>query len=301
MKMALRSWLRSLTNTVVRAILDRVPDDVRHDIFLYEFSVWLREDPKTAFEMILEKSASSPIPVAQYDRLVIRGCERLNAASISDACVAAFEVASGGKVHYSQEGEDIILLRLFEGRRDGFYVDVGAHHPTRFSNTYALYRMGWRGINIDATPGSMQSFSELRPQDINLEFAISDRRGPLSMNVFGEGALNTFDPVLAGSYSAAGYKLRESVSMPTHSLVDVLDRCLPKGQHIDLLTVDVEGEDMGVLRSNDWKKYCPDIVVVETLDTSLACVDSHPAVVFLAERGFSPLSRLYNSVILKKH
>ena len=63
---------------------------------------------------------------------------------------------------WSQEGEDMILLRFFEYRRDGFYVDVGAHHPRRFSNTCALYRRGWHGINIDATPGAMQAFRRER-------------------------------------------------------------------------------------------------------------------------------------------
>ena len=34
---------------------------------------------------------------------------------------------------YSQEGEDMILPRIFAGKGHGFYVDVGAHHPCRFS------------------------------------------------------------------------------------------------------------------------------------------------------------------------
>ncbi len=37
---------------------------------------------------------------------------------------------------YSQEGEDLILRRIFNDRASGFYVDVGAHHPRRFSNTF---------------------------------------------------------------------------------------------------------------------------------------------------------------------
>ena len=53
---------------------------------------------------------------------------------------------------YSQEGEDILLSRIFRNQKKGFYVDIGAHHPTRFSNTYYFYKLGWRGINIDAIP-----------------------------------------------------------------------------------------------------------------------------------------------------
>jgi hypothetical protein len=59
---------------------------------------------------------------------------------------------------YSQEGEDMVLYRTFETVKEGFYVDVGAHHPDRFSNTYKFYKQGWRGINIDAMPGGMDPF-----------------------------------------------------------------------------------------------------------------------------------------------
>ena len=73
---------------------------------------------------------------------------------------------------YSLEGEDMILRRVFEWKMDGFYVDVGAHHPMRYSNTYFFYKRGWSGLNIDATPGSMRLFRKWRPRDINVELAI---------------------------------------------------------------------------------------------------------------------------------
>ena len=66
------------------------------------------------------------------------------------------------RLYYSQEGEDILLARFFFGKSQGFYVDIGAHHPQRLSNTYHFYLQGWRGINIDAMPGSMSSFETLR-------------------------------------------------------------------------------------------------------------------------------------------
>ena len=41
---------------------------------------------------------------------------------------------------YSQEGEDMVLQRIFAQKEYGFYIDVGAHHPKRFSNTYLFYK-----------------------------------------------------------------------------------------------------------------------------------------------------------------
>jgi len=80
------------------------------------------------------------------------------------------------RISYSQEGEDLILERFFEGMNTGFYVDVGAFHPKRFSNTYIFYKKGWHGINIDARPGSMKLFNFVRPRDINLEIPISNEK-----------------------------------------------------------------------------------------------------------------------------
>src|SRR5689334_5444047 len=75
---------------------------------------------------------------------------------------------------FAQEGEDLVRASFFEGRRNGFFVDVGAHHPKRFSNTYHFYLFRERrGINIDATPGSMTAFRRARPEDINIEAAVS--------------------------------------------------------------------------------------------------------------------------------
>ena len=73
---------------------------------------------------------------------------------------------------YSQNGEDRILHRIFENQKSGFYVDIGAHHPFRFSNTFLFYKMGWKGINVDAMPKSMEIFKRFRPRDINLELAV---------------------------------------------------------------------------------------------------------------------------------
>lgn len=73
---------------------------------------------------------------------------------------------------YSQEGEDMVLRKIFKNQKKGFYVDIGAHHPKRFSNTHLLYKKGWKGINIDVTPGSIKLFNQLRPRDTNLELGV---------------------------------------------------------------------------------------------------------------------------------
>ncbi len=91
--------------------------------------------------------------------------------------------------YYSQEREDIILQRIFFGKSRGFYVDVGAHHPRHFSNTYAFYRCGWSGINIEPNRGMIKLFRKERNRGINLQLGIDSRENVLKYHLFNDPAV----------------------------------------------------------------------------------------------------------------
>ena len=81
---------------------------------------------------------------------------------------------------YSMDGEDI-AVEVFNKKKDkGFYVDIGAHHPIQRNNTNLLFQKGWEGINIDVNEFSIDLFNFLRPNDLNLLTAISDKEGEIS-------------------------------------------------------------------------------------------------------------------------
>jgi FkbM family methyltransferase len=205
------------------------------------------------------------------------------------------------KLSYSQEGEDMILSRIFENKKNGFYVDIGAHHPKRFSNTMHFYNLGWRGINIDAMPGSMEAFRLLRPLDINLEIAVSDREEKLVFYIFNEPALNTFSETLANDYnSSENYTLISNVSLQTRTLASILDQYLPENQTIDFLSVDTEGSDLKVLKSNNWDKYIPQVVLVEVLGNTLEDIYSNEIANYLLSLNYKLCAKTYNTFILIK-
>jgi FkbM family methyltransferase len=199
---------------------------------------------------------------------------------------------------YSQEGEDIALDRLLEGRRNGFYVDVGCHHPFRFSNSYYFYSRGWRGICVDALPGTQRLFRRWRRRDIVVESGIASQRGELTYYMFDEPALNTFDAALAQErLECTRYKLIRSVQVPTDTLAAILAAHCPVDQQIDFLSVDVEGLDLQVLESNDWDHYRPRTVIAECLDSALVQIGADPVARYLTERGYAPYAKTGNSVI----
>jgi len=201
---------------------------------------------------------------------------------------------------YAQAGEDLFLARLFAGQAEGVYVDVGAYHPRRLSNTQLLYERGWRGLNVDATPGSMALFDALRPGDVNLELAISDVPGPVVLHSWGLHAENTAAPDQArAAVEALGPPL-ETLELPTRTLTAVLDGSPFRDAAIDLLDVDVEGSDLGVLRSLDWTRYRPRVVLVEVFADDLDAVVASEIHRFLDACGYRRIAWLPPTVILER-
>ncbi len=207
-----------------------------------------------------------------------------------------------GKTHYSQEGEDLLLMRFLGQKKQGFYVEVGCHHPHRFSNTYAFYRRGWSGICLDPRPGVKHEFSRWRPRDLVLEVGVSKRASELTYFMFNEPAINTFSRELAIERAGKNnWRIIEERKIPTLSLREILNQNLPSGAtDIDFFSVDVEGLDLEVLESNDWQRYVPRFVVTECLNISLLDLQNDPVFKFLSAQGYIPLAKMANSVIFEK-
>lgn len=203
---------------------------------------------------------------------------------------------------YSQEGEDLVLRRLLgDEKKTGFYVDIGAHHPERFSNTAYYSKKGWTGINVDADPELIEVFKRERPRDINLAFGVGQHIGVLDLYVFNEKALNTFDKKIALERSKIqGYRILTLKRIKVLPLKKIIKRHLPKGQKIDFMSVDVEGKDLDVLKSNDWSVCRPRIVITECLKVdSLLEIREDPVVRYMSKHGYVPIAKTLYSIFFK--
>ncbi len=196
---------------------------------------------------------------------------------------------------YSQEGEDRLLLRFFEWSCSGVYVDIGAHHPYRYSNTQLFYERGWSGINIDSMPGSMEYFDATRPRDTNLEVGISRQSGSAEYFMFDDPAYNGFDRELAELRAGNGFKLREVRSMAVRPLREVLSDCIAPEAPIDFMSIDVEGHELEVLQSNDWSVFRPRMLVIELADVAMDQLEDNACTQFLRTMGYRPWGKTFHS------
>lgn len=189
-----------------------------------------------------------------------------------------------GNHHYSQFGEDCVLLHWFTRQKQArFFVDVGCYHPTKGSNTYALYRRGWRGINIDLDADKISAFHLRRPGDISLVAAVSDRVE--TQDVFSDkwySTRATLDPSIG---QGPGFDRHAQVE--TITLTAMIDATRYQGRKIDLLSVDVEGFDLRVLQGLDFARYAPAVVLVESLLTKLEDILASDLHRFMTGHGYA--------------
>lgn len=193
---------------------------------------------------------------------------------------------------WSQEGEDLILARYFN-KSNGVFVDIGAHHPYRYSNTFRFYKRGWRGLNIDPLPGTKGLFDKERPEDITLEIAISNTTGYMDYYMFELPELNTFSKSQADSYNQK-WEMKEIRNVKVTKLKDVFED-LKFTTEIDFMTVDVEGHEMEVLQSNDWEIFRPEVLLIENLDCRDPLINE-----YLTDLGYRHFANTINTQFFKR-
>ena len=160
--------------------------------------------------------------------------------------------------YYSQFGEDAVLSEIFARKKKrGTYVDIGCYHPRKHSNTYLFYKRGWSGILVDVEKAKIIACRILRPRDKSLLKAVSDKNGQSTIY-----APKKFSVLTSLSPVNPDYKAIGQIECVT--LTNILDEHL-EDRPIDLLSIDVEGHDLQVLKGLDFSKYQPEVIVIENL------------------------------------
>lgn len=154
-----------------------------------------------------------------------------------------------------------MLARVFAGQRSGFYIDVGAWHPTYDSVTRHFYDSDWSGINLEPIPQQHALFLRDRPRDTNLRVAAADTTEQRTFYDFSPaGGISTFDAATAARMRERGFACRE-YAVEVTTLAEICRTQAVK--EVDFLKIDVEGAERQVLLGADWARVRPRVVVVE--------------------------------------
>ena len=202
------------------------------------------------------------------------------------------------KISYSQTGEDLIL-DFFLNKEGGGYVDIGCNDPVFLNNTYFFYKKGWKGINVDANPKYIEKFKIMRKRDINISALIGiSNNKTKEFYIFEPETLSTSSEKQKKLYLKAGYKLKEVITIPCISLFSLFKQKL-LNTYIDFLSVDVEGNELNVLKSNDWKLYRPKFIIVEVTQHRPVIKNTKPFDKFFKKNNYTKFSEtLINAIYI---
>ena len=192
---------------------------------------------------------------------------------------------------YSQNREDIFINKFFKKKIKGFYVDVGAYHPTKFSNTQLLYNKGWNGINIDMNPVSIDCFKIVRKRDKNILAAVSNKK--IKSKVFINSYFlptNSLDKKHFQKWNK-DYKKDKFFKIKTKKFNDLVNN------KIDFLNIDLEGYDYKVLKTINLKKYEPSLVCIEILKKK----DESKFNRYFKKFKYKYIKKIMHSYFYKKH
>ena len=165
------------------------------------------------------------------------------------------------KKTYSTFGEDLIIEKYFEKKKKGFYVDIGCYHPLEGNNTYLLFKKGWNGINVDVNSLSVDLFNKARVNDYNVNLAVSNQKKRLKIYYRKKiNMLNTTSKKLAKIHFRNGF---EEKIIGASSLNSIINNSKFKKNKIDFLNIDVEGSELDVLKSLNFKRFKPKLICVE--------------------------------------
>lgn len=179
------------------------------------------------------------------------------------------EVGIHYRKSYAQCGEDMIVRFVFDALKVDRprFLDLGAHHPTYLSNTYALYAEGSRGVNVDASPAAIAAFRRKRPDDVNLNVGVGTEPGELDFYEMSVPTLSTFSETQARRYEAeGGARIVGTRKVPVRTFHDLVREHFPVTP--DFVSLDVEGLDVAILRSIDFAACRPTVFCIETLTYS---------------------------------
>ena len=206
---------------------------------------------------------------------------------------------------YSATGEDVIVYSLFKSlAKDKInYLDLGTSSPIFGSNTYLFYKMGNKGVCVEANPLSLEKIKYVRKRDVCLNVAISDKNAAsVDFHIFDDAGISTLLLDEAKYRESFGsFRVQKTIQIPSIEINTLISSYFEK--YPDFISIDVEGMDLKILQSLDYDSFPIPVICVETVfyaeNYKRSKISEIP--IFLNSKGYFLYADTFiNSIFVKK-
>ncbi len=277
----------------------------------FEVVAIVDSDPKKQGNKVLGKTVENPENISNFDyekilvtpsdyeeiyiNLESKGVDKDKIVSLVMDTDVLYREIINGNTYYGQHADDLIIEAIFSrlGISKPAYIDLGCNHPIYYSNTYAFYKNGCRGINVDANGDLMGLVEKVKSEDINLNVGVASKAGTMTYYSFKHSnGRNTF---CRDEIESWGGEPSEIIEIPVVTLKYIVEKYCPNG-FPDLLDCDIEGLDYEVLESYDFNIDGPKVICVEVRESEISKFDG-----LLDNKGYYKFCRIgENNIYVKK-
>jgi FkbM family methyltransferase len=217
------------------------------------------------------------------------------------------------KKSYSQCGEDLIVKYIFRNVikevKDITYIDIGANHPVRLSNTYLFYKTNKNeggGILIEPNPNLVNRLKKYRPRDkvLNVGISPTNESNVMKFYICEHDVLSTFSEEEKNEYEKMGHKIIGTADIQTVNINKIIKDYGYDLNGLDLLNLDVEGFDLQILKVLDFNLVRPKVIVAETIfhRSHLEQSKNHELIDFLIQNDYFIYADTYiNTIFVDKN
>jgi FkbM family methyltransferase len=183
-----------------------------------------------------------------------------------------------------------IFAVVLHKHEPGFYLDIGAHHPIKHSNTYLFYKRGWRGVCVEPNPELVPLHQRERPHDKIINAGLASQSGTLRYHRFDESLENGFfAKELVANRVADGRTYLGEMNVRCVSVRDFL--AAEVSEKVDFLNIDVETMEPEILASWDWTLCKPSLICAEIHARDIDAMLRSDVATILLNAGYTPMSR----------
>lgn len=168
---------------------------------------------------------------------------------------------------YSQFNQDKFLYdNFFKSKKNGFFLDIGAHDGITGNNTYFFEKLGWDGICIEPIPSVFEKLKINRNCTL-IESALSDSKGNVDFLVLEgytemlSGIMDNYDPKHINRIDDELKKMGGEKNIIKCKTITMDDLNLP--DVIDYISLDVEGSELSILKTINFKKNQINFISIE--------------------------------------
>jgi len=202
---------------------------------------------------------------------------------------------------FSQFGEDASVAAFLRnvGRACHFYLDIGANHPVRHSNTWLFYRDGASGLVVEANPMLARRLRRRRPRDTVVNVGVlPEGSGTMELQIMDFDGLSTMSPEWGERVASTGMaRAQRRVTVPVIGINDLLRQHV-SSKPVDFASIDIEGLDFDVLSAWDFDAFRPFLLCAETTEANAAEYRREERVYGLMKsRGYEPLFETFANTI----